>query len=82
MYNKIEESEIEMRKSFEELQDAGLTEILDIVSNIRQILLAGLSPEETISKLKDYCESVAGESASNDASADVAESENGNGKKA
>lgn len=80
MYNRIEKSEIEMRKSFEELQDAGLTEILDISSHIRQILLAGLSPEETISKLKNYCESVSGDSDGNDESTEVAEPENVNDK--
>jgi predicted component of type VI protein secretion system len=61
LYNTIEESEESMRRSFEELKDAGLTDILDIVTEIRRILLAGFSPEETVARLKSYCESVSGE---------------------
>ena len=52
---KTSESHSEMCEAIEELKDSGLVEIMRTVAQIRDILLSGLSPEETMQKLAPIC---------------------------
>lgn len=62
LYKKIDESREAMTGAIKEMQDAGMNSIMEVSQHIREILLSGLSMEEIVEKLRDYCSSVGGES--------------------
>ncbi len=58
LYGKLEESQSAMCKAVEELNDTELTEIMKISAEVRDILLSGLSQEETLQALARYSETL------------------------
>ena len=60
LYRRLEESERMMGETVQELGDSGLQEVLAIVAHVKEILLSGLSPAETVAELKAYCASLDG----------------------
>lgn len=57
LQEKMQQSEEEMRATFDELKDTGLVQFLEAARMIRSIILSGLSTEEILERLKQYCES-------------------------